>query len=211
MYIQLLSLGWGCFHLRYSKMFNYKLYCLNCLPLPLQCLSTHPWWTSTFSTLQRPRSTSTKLLGCSLGRDPQRGLTLSGSAPSLRMDMNSSLSMAAGTHKLMGTVMATPDCTTVRTDMADAFRKQSMDRYCVESLWHTTVCTQSSKKIYENQCWNVLFCHIWHYASSPSPFLIPTVLNRKWLWFKICPGSTCSDHTGRLMFHWCQHHRHVKS
>ena len=143
MYIQLLSLGWGLFHLHYSKFetINYLLYCINCIALPVQCLSTHPWWTFTYSTLQRPISRSTRWLGSSLGRDwpSQRGLTRFSNGPSLRMDMNT----AAGTHTPMemGMGMANPDCIAVRTDMwEDAFRKQSMDRYCVKSL-KCTMCT----------------------------------------------------------------------
>jgi len=105
-----------------------------------QCLSTHPWWTSTSSTLQMPKSRSTKSRWSSQDRDrpPQMGLTRSSSAPSPGMDTNPPMTTAAGTHTPAETGITQPERTTIRTDTSgDAFKRQMMDRYCVKSLKHT--------------------------------------------------------------------------
>lgn len=196
----------------------YPLYCINCGCLLLQCLSTHPWWMSTFSILQRPKSTSTKLLGSSLGRDlpPRRGLIQSSSAHSLGMDMNPPLS-TAGTHTPMGMVMAMQDCTTIRTDMwEDASRKRSMDRYSVKSLKHTmsTVSTSWCKppgvsypiigvETTERKC---------YFTSDTSTFPSHHLQDvGPQLWFMSYPACMCSDHTGHLMFYQFPQHKHVMS
>lgn len=61
-YTVFFSLGWGYFLLHYSssETVNHLLHCIHCVSLCVQCLSTRPWWTSTYSTLQTPRSRSTK-------------------------------------------------------------------------------------------------------------------------------------------------------